>query len=151
MGMRQASQEPTMGQLSKTIKVKVEVDKTGSSWGYKIKSGDSASDPYVNNGKIDMGQGPGSGAIIEFRLQGTAGNRLDFKTSDPIWVEIGSCPTSPGFPNGVTLSGCTTERLTIENENLNPPADLHYRLNFVDGNGDELSWDPIIRNGGGGP
>ena len=151
MGDRETSQEARMRQLSKTIKVKVIAAKSGPSWGYEIKSDNVGSDPYVKNGKLDMGQGPGSGATIEFRLQGQAGQRLDFKTSDPIWVEVGSCPTSPGFPNGVTLTGCTTERLTIDNENIGGPADLHYRLNFIDGNGDELSWDPIIRNGGGGP
>jgi hypothetical protein len=151
MGQRETSQEATMNHLGRRLKLKVEADKNGSSWGYEIKSDDSASDPHVKNCKIDMGKGPGSGATIEFRLQGKAGQRLDFKTSDPIWVQVGSCPTSPGLANGVTLTGCTTERLTIDNENLDPPGDLYYRLNFIDGNGDELSWDPIIRNGGGGP
>jgi hypothetical protein len=46
--------------------------------------------------------------------------------------------------------GCTANKLTINAFNRNA-GDLHYRLNFVDQSGNELSWDPIIRNGGGGP
>jgi hypothetical protein len=151
MSLGGMSQEAAMTNLSIRLKVKVEADNNGSSWGYAIKSDNSATDPYVKNGKIELGQGPGSGAEIEFRLQGKAGQRLDFNVTDPIWVQVGSCPTQPGFPNGVSVIGCTTERLTIEDLNLGAAADLHYRLNFIDGNGDELSWDPVIRNGGGGP
>ena len=139
--------------LSKRIKVKVEMDLNGNCWNYAIEADDAASDPSVKAGnKIDMGQGPGSGAEIEFRLQGKVGKQLDFKTSDPIWIAVGSCPTASGpFPSGVALVGCTANKLTIRNENRDPPAELHYRLNFLDKQGNELFWDPIIRNGGGGP
>ena len=90
--------------LSKRIKVKVEMDLNGNCWNYAIEADDAASDPSVKAGnKIDMGQGPGSGAEIEFRLQGKVGKQLDFKTTDPIWIAIGSCPSAPGpFPSKPT-------------------------------------------------
>ena len=149
MSESDTSCETTAGQLSKTIKVKVEMDQDGACWQYAIEADDKASDPYVKAGnKIEMGSGPGSGAVIEFRLQGKAGKQLDFDTNDPIWVSTTSCPSGKlAFPIGVRLTGCSENRLTIENDNAGAAVDLHYRLNFK-GN---LSWDPIIRNGGGGP
>ncbi len=153
MGAEQDSCEVASG-LAKRIKVKVEMDKNGQCWNYALEADDNASDPYVKAGnKIDMGQGPGSGAEIEFRLHGKTGQKLDFKTTDPIWIAVGNCPPgpTPNWPAGVTFVGCTDDKLTIADENRDPAADLHYRLNFVDAQGNELNWDPIIRNGGGGP
>ena len=139
-------------EAARRIKVKVEMDQNGPGWNYAIGADDQASGPYVKAGnKIDLGQGPGSGSVIEFRLQGKLGKRLDFKTSDPIWVKAGDCPTGKcDVPNEIQINGCSTERLTIEAFNRNA-GDLHYRLNFVDDSGNDLSWDPIIKNGGGGP
>jgi hypothetical protein len=154
MGAEQDSCEVASG-LAKKIKVKVVMDKDGVCWNYALEADDNASDPYVKAGnKIDMGSGPGSGAEIEFRLQGKAGQKLDFQPGDPIWIAVGSCPPAPTptWPAGVSLVSCTNDKLTIADENRNPAADLHYRLNFVDSTtGQPLSWDPIIRNGGGGP
>lgn len=141
--------------LAKRIKVKVEMDRNGQCWNYAIEADDNASDPYVKAGnKIDLGQGPGSGAEIEFRLHGKTGQKLDFDTADPIWIAVGNCPPAPtpNWPAGVSLVSCTNDKLTIADENRSPAAELHYRLNFVDSaTGQPQSWDPIIRNGGGGP
>jgi hypothetical protein len=153
MGTAPESCEAT-STLTKKIKVKIVMDKNGPCWNYAIEPDDQASDPYVKAGnKIDMGSGAGSGAEIIFRLQGKAGQKLDFKTADPIWISIGSCPTgpTPNFPAGVKLVDSKTDSLTIENPNSDPPVELHYQLNFVDNLGNDVSWDPIIRNGGGGP
>jgi hypothetical protein len=142
--------ETIVGPLTKTIKVRVDMDQEGACWHFAIEADDKASDPYVKAGnKIDLGSGPGSGAIIEFRLQGKAGKQLKFDAADPIWVQMNSCPgKSSDFPTGVSLISCDDNTLKIGNENAGSSSvDLHYRLNFQG----SLSWDPIIRNGGGGP
>lgn len=154
MGTAPESLEET-STLTKKIKVKVVMDKDGLCWNYAIEPDDQASDPYVKAGnKIDMGSGPGSGAEIEFRLQGKAGQQLDFDTNDPIWIQANNCPTSSGgLPTGFSIVGApTASKLVIGDENSDSQqVDYHYRLNFVDNQGNKLSWDPIIRNGGGGP
>lgn len=136
--------------MSRQIKVRVEMSEVGPSWDYGIAADDQASDSYVQPGnRIDLPQGPQ--AIIEFRLQGREGKRLDFRTDDPIWVEQGACPNSPGDGDGeIQIKSCSANRLEILNLN-SKVTDLHYRLNFRDEHGNELHWDPIIRNGGGGP
>lgn len=157
MGEEQESCDVVPG-LTKRIKVKVVMDKDGSCWNYALEADDDPSDPYVKAGnKIDMGSGPGSGADIEFRLQGKAGHQLDFNIGDPIWIKKDDCPTSgTGLPTGFSIVGTTTaNKLVIRDQNDNSQEEFyHYRLNFIDRSTtppQPVSWDPIIRNGGGGP
>lgn len=141
------------GETLARIKVRVNLEKNGPCWQYAIEADDHQSDLFVKAGnKIDFPNGQPT-SIIEFRLQGKAGQKLDFDLADPIWVKVGDCPTQHcSVPTEIKLlPGATSDRLEIENKNLNK-AELHYRLNFVDQAGNKLYWDPIIRNnGGGGP
>jgi hypothetical protein len=130
------------------IKVKVEADLIGGAWQFDVKPDDLASGPYVKNGKIEVPVGPQT--RIEFKLQGTAAGKLDFKESDPFWAEQGQCPTSRCSDPDICIVSCSKNKLEINDRNTKA-ADLHYRLNFVDSAGGDHWWDPIIRNGGGGP
>ena len=131
------------------IKVRVDMELIGKAWDFKIAADDPASDPYVKPGnRIDVPQGPQT--KIEFKLQGSAAGKLDFKESDPIWVEANQCPTSKCTDSDVSIIESKKNKLEINDLNTRQ-ADLHYRLNFVDKFGGEYEWDPIIRNGGGGP
>ena len=131
------------------IKVRVDMDLIGKSWEFNIVSDDPASDPYVKPGnKIEVPNGPQT--KIEFKLQGTANGKLDFKESDPIWSEEDQCPISKTCDQDVEIVDVKKNKLEINDLNTRQ-AELHYRLNFVDKYGGEYEWDPIIRNGGGGP
>jgi hypothetical protein len=134
------------------IKVKINYDKDGSCWNYDLEADDNGSDPFVKPGnKIVFPNGQPT-STIEFRLQGKAAQKLDFDLAGgPIWVQANSCPTLPSsVPGEITvLSTSTANRLDIQNKNLNA-GDLHYRLNFLDDQGNAVHWDPVIRNGGGG-
>ena len=131
------------------ITVRVEMVLVGSSWKYKIVADDVASDPYVENEIIKVPNGPET--KIEFKLQGSAAGKLDFKESDPIWIhEANSCPGSRCSDPDICIIEVKKNKLEINDRNTKG-TDLYYMLNFVDGNGKEHSCDPIIRNGGGGP
>ena len=131
------------------IKVRINVDENDMSWHYALEADDQASIPYVLAGnKIAVPHGPTT--TIEFKIQGPLAGELDFSENDPIWVLKGSCPISYSADPSVTVIDCKKNKLVISDSNL-AQADLHYRLNFVDKNGGFHYWDPIIRNGGGGP
>lgn len=135
---------------TKRIKVRVDMDQNGPCWNYAIEADDKASDPYVKAGnKIDL-PNPTPKTVIEFRLQGKLGKKLDFDQADPIWVLANTCPTTGSNDPDICLISCTADKLEILDLN-SKQVDLHYRLNFVDSAGQKLNWDPIIKNGGGGP
>lgn len=135
---------------TKRIKVRVDMQKA-SGWRYTIAADDAASAPYVRPNDVIELPNPTPQSIIEFRLQGPAGQQLDFDTTDPIWIDENGCPTAASNAGGeVCIVDCTANRLRILDRNTSQ-ADLHYRLRFIDANGNPESWDPIIRNGGGGP
>lgn len=142
------------GVLSRSVKVRVEMDRNGPCWNFAIDADDNASKPYVKPAnKIDLDRGPQ--ANIEFRLQGQVGHQLDFDTSDPIAIQASGCPAiGAGLTTGFSIVSCTDNKLIINDQNLDPPRDYYYRLNFIDRSTtppQPVSWDPIIRNGGGGP
>ena len=123
-----------------------------------VEADDNASDPFVKAGnKIDMPRKQPT-SIIEFRLQGKAGQVLDFDLDtsppvvEPIWVEAGQCPTQCNpFPSDFSVASKSANVIKVQDRNL-VAGDFHYRLNFVDAAGNKTHWDPIIRNGGeGGP
>ena len=130
------------------IKVRVDMELIGKSWDFEIAADDPASDPYVKDNKIEVPHGPET--RIEFKVQGTANGKLDFKESDPIWVQENQCPTSKCSDPDVSIVDSKKNKLEVNDRNTKA-TELHYRLNFVDKNGGEYEWDPIIRNGGGGP
>jgi hypothetical protein len=135
-----------------TIKVRINLAKDASCWNYAIEADDQSSGPYVKAGnKIDFPKKHPT-STIEFRLQGKAGQTLDFDLADPIWIQPDTCPTAPcNYPEVTVLPSSTPNRLHVQNRNLSE-VELHYRLNFVDSAGNKVHWDPIIRNGGeGGP
>ena len=140
-----AASRPPIG----TIKVRITVDENGKCWNYAIEADDQPSIPYVLAGnKIDVPTGPTT--TIEFKIQGPLAGQFDFDENDPIWVSDQGCPQSQGGNPSVAVSYCKNNKLIITDSNLDK-IDLHYRLNFVDRNGGFHYWDPIIRNGGGGP
>jgi hypothetical protein len=134
------------------IKVKINYGKDGSCWNYDLEADDNASKPFVEPGnKIVFPNGQKT-STIEFRLQGKAAQRLDFDLAGgPIWVQALTCPNhASSVPTEITvLNTSTANRLDIQNRNLQN-LDFHYRLNFLDDQGNPTSWDPVIRNGGGG-
>lgn len=136
------------------IKVKINFGKDGSCWNYDLEADDKDSEPFVKPGnKIDFPHGQPT-SVIEFRLQGKAGQKLDFDLNcmgGPIWVKANNCPTQPNsVPGEITvLNSSTVNRLDVENKNL-IAGDFYYRLNFLDDQNKPTSWDPVIRNGGGG-
>ena len=145
---------------SKTTRIKVRINfaKNGSCWNYDLEADDKDSDPFVKAGnKIDLPHKQPT-SVIEFRLQGKAGQVLDFDLDtnapivEPIWVEAGQCPTQCGpFPSDFCVLSKSANVIKVQDRNLSV-GDFHYRLNFVDDAGNKIHWDPIIRNGGdGGP
>jgi hypothetical protein len=131
------------------IKVRVDMELIGKSWDFNLVADDPASGPYVKPGnRIEVPNGPQT--KIEFKLQGSAAGKLDFNESDPIWVQENQCPTSQCSDPDVRITDINKNKLEINDLNTKA-TELHYRLNFVDRAGGEYEWDPIIRNGGGGP
>ena len=130
------------------IRVRVDMDLIGKTWSYDLVADDVASQPYVQHGKIEVPSGPQT--RIEFKLQGSASGKLDFKESDPLWAQDGTCPTARSSDPDICIVDVKKNKLEINDRNTRQ-ADLYYRLNFVDRTGGDHYWDPIIRNGGGGP
>lgn len=131
------------------IKVRIKVEANGGCLNYAIEPDDQASVPYVLAGnKIAVSPGPTT--TIEFKIQGPVAGQLDFNENDPIWISQGGCPQGPCIDPSVTITECKNNKLEISDANLDQ-VDLHYRLNFLDRAGAPYYWDPIIRNGGGGP
>jgi hypothetical protein len=81
---------------------------------------------------------------IHFKLKDKTDYELTFRERDPIWIaRDGSCPTSAGLA-GFTVGHCVNRMLTVEN-----PGTLGvyaYTLWFVDEDGNEYDYDPIIKN-----
>jgi len=156
MGLFKWIVELFAGAKTTRIKVRINLAKEGSCWNYDLEADDQPSYPFVLAGnKINFPDGQPT-SNIEFRLQGKAGQVLNFDldttapVKEPIWVESGQCPTQCNpFPSDFRIVSRAANKLEIENRNLNV-GDFYYRLNFVDNAGNKVHWDPIIRNGGGG-
>lgn len=99
--------------------------------------------------KLDKGSGAHD---LNFDLQDHSGRGLQFDTGDPIWVdEDGPCPPSPGISSDqLSVTGCTTDRLSAVDANNGRSRELRYQLNFIAADGSHSNCDPIIQNGGGG-
>ena len=146
------------GRRPAQIKVRVNFAKNGGCWNYDLEADDQQSGPFVKAGNKIVFPHKQPTSTIEFRLQGQTGHALDFDLDinqpivEPIWVQVGQCPTQYStVPNEISIVRKSANRLTIQNRNLDS-ADIYYCLNFVDGDGNKVHWDPIIRNtGGGGP
>ena len=97
----------------------------------------------------------GSGShLVTFHLKDGSGLKLRFAElpEDAIWVEIGKCPEKGGNGGQISFGPVDSNRLILKvvNSNCGVECDLWYRLNFVDENQKEWSYDPIMKNGGGG-
>lgn len=139
------------GPSSKRIRVRVDISNVAGAAQFSLAADDKASIPHVKPADEIELPFPTPQTIIEFRLQGKAGKQLDFDTSDPVWIQANACPRSQcNVGTEVCILECTENRLMLLDQN-SQPAVLYYRLNFVDAQGKPDHWDPIIRNGGGGP
>ena len=84
------------------------------------------------------------GSKIRFKLKDKTDFDLQFRTRDPIWVRQGSdCPTNSGL-GSFTVSSCDGSELTVDNPA--PAGTYAYTLWFVDEDGNEYEFDPIIKN-----
>lgn len=102
-----------------------------------------------DQGKISVDLLPDSGEHeIVIHLVATQGLKIDWKTSDPIWVSEGTaCPPPEGIcSDQIRDVTCVGNKLSFKDANDGAPRTLTYQLNFV-GAG---PCDPEIRNGGGG-
>jgi hypothetical protein len=81
---------------------------------------------------------------IHFKLQDKTDFELAFRSTDPIWIAANSsCPTSAQLA-GFTVAHCKNWTLTVENPGK--PGVYAYTLWFVDEDGNEYDYDPIIKN-----
>jgi hypothetical protein len=136
---------------SKRIRVKVVIDRFIWRWGFAIEADDKEAKPHVKDDLIDLPL-PIPEAEIEFRIHQRGGKRLEFRQADPIWIQRDECPGEEvpcNVGNEVCIIECTENRLRLLDRNT-VDAVLHFRLWFVDEDNDLESWDPAIRNGGGG-
>ena len=100
--------------------------------------------------------------LIEFILDDETGEGLKFPSAphDAMWIAKVDDPAHPHCPDGTAPSDygvidpiCVCDggkRLIVRNDN---PREEHYAftLNFTTaGNGQRVSWDPIIKNSNGG-
>lgn len=140
--------EPTVASTIKfhAIKVKVApigpVPQTGEVHCNITVLGNTGGGKVVNNRiTLDPGKGP-------FAIQFDLDRDLDWATQgELIWVDMTQCPIgSCSVPSQIWVDQTPRNRvLTIMNMNVDPPCDLHYRLNFTD----DRYYDPVIENGGG--
>jgi hypothetical protein len=85
-----------------------------------------------------------SASKLHFKLQDKTDYELTFRAHDPIWiVKDSSCPTSSGLA-GFTVLRCTDRMLTVEKPGVS--GTYAYTLWFVDEDGNEYDYDPIIKN-----
>ncbi|HEY8435197.1 MAG TPA: hypothetical protein VIK68_11405 [Sphingomicrobium sp.] len=102
--------------------------------------------------------------LVEFDIDDQTGEGLKFPRSpeDAMWVAKVHDPQHPTCPDGSSPSDYSVidpmcvcddgERLIVRNENPRE-EDWSFTLNFEKtsaGGGERVSWDPIIKNGGGG-
>lgn len=81
---------------------------------------------------------------IHFKLQDKTDFELVFRQRDPIWIaEDSSCPDSAGYAD-FTVVDCKDRMLTVGNPGR--PGLYSYTLWFVDEDGNEYDYDPIIKN-----
>lgn len=120
---------------------------------------------FRHDWRFDGGPSKGGGAIelprgtkrtpLHFQLRDQTNRGLRFvdNSDDAIWATIDQCPQ--GKDNGGQIEFPHPKSqpflLRVADANRDPPCELHYRLWFVDQNGNPESYDPVIRNGGGGP
>ncbi len=135
---------------TKLPKTKVEVEVTAT------ESGGSISYTHVvrshnNNGKVDLPKDSGPYKIV-FSLDDDTNRGLRFDAAAPFYCDVtqgGRCPSSVNRQQ-IMVASCEDDKLTVVDWNYGTPMELHYQLNFTDGNGVAVKeYDPIIQNGGG--
>lgn len=116
-------------------------------------------DPARQKGHIEIPKGQGD-VPFKFHLHDRSGLNLAFLPNDegkqegPFWCSTMDCPTSWGDGNGQIMDiSSSNNLLKIVDANSGDPCTLHYALRFTGdelGSGPPYSFDPDIRNGGGG-
>jgi hypothetical protein len=92
---------------------------------------------------IEVKTGSG-GARIRFKLKDKTDFDLQFRSRDPIWVTQGAdCPAGSGL-GSFSVSRCDGTDLVLDNPA--GPGTYAYTLWFVDEDGNEYEFDPIIKN-----
>jgi hypothetical protein len=111
--------------------------------------------------KADHGMRPQDYHLVEFTLDDQTGEHLSFPAvpHDALWVAKVDDPDHPTCPNAETQSDyeviepiCVCDerqRLIVRNDNPRKEA-WSFTLNLKKGDGETVSWDPIINNGGNG-
>lgn len=111
--------------------------------------------------KADHDMQPHDYHLVEFALDDRTGDALAFPAvpHDAMWVAKVEDPERPTCPDASTQSNYDViEPICVRNEgqrlivrNNNPrQEDWSFTLNVKKADGNNVSWDPIIKNGGNG-
>ena len=109
--------------------------------------------PSEGNGPIEVPHGTPR-SPIHFQLHDDTGLKLKFfdKSEDSIWASVDKCPDAKGGGGQIDYNDSVSggPNLRVLNSN-SEKCELHYALRFKDKNNNLQLYDPVIRNGGGGP
>ena len=109
--------------------------------------------PSEGKGTIDVPQCAhgDDGTPIHFHLHDNSGRNFNFcdDADGAIWIKRDGCPESKSGDSEIPGDKIqrTPNLLKVFNEN-SEECTLHYRLRFVDKDGQSESYDPDIKNGG---
>ena len=104
------------------------------------------------NSELDFPRNSGPDTI-KFTLFDRSGKNLRFDCNGPFWAhadDTQACPPEHSQCDQTNVIECTGKHLNVRNENSGEPCTIHYQLNFVDGSGNSVPVDPMIKNGGTG-
>jgi len=145
---------------AKVKKINVDVSATLAANGdvaFDCQWQEENSDNGWQNGPIVLPRGPEHYRLV-FDLDDKSGRKLHFyeKPAEAMYVKVGSCPSQPGDGDGrIDFENVDSnkKKLTIKDNNRDPPCTLHYMLRFKGdphGSCPPYEHDPEIKNGGGG-
>ena len=109
--------------------------------------------PGGSRGPIDVPHGTPR-SPLHFKLRDTTGRRLRFfeDSKDAIWAKVDECPDCEGGGGQIDYKDSISGGPNLKVHNLNSePCELHFALRFKDEDDIVETYDPVIRNGGGGP
>ena len=109
----------------------------------------------LGDGGADLPKGSGAHRF-RFTLTDTTGLNVEFSSLDT-QDNVSACPPAPGENSqqivGVTMGPQARTAAFTDNNSNRDPMNVSYQWNFTcnDPNVQVQPFDPIIRNGGGGP
>lgn len=148
--MAQSTKRPTG--TPAIVDVTAEPSATGVSFSHEWRWQDGGSE---GKGTIHVPQRADEedGTPIHFHLHDKTGRNFRFADDvhGAIWIKRDSCPMSKSSDSEIPEEKIqrTPNLLKVFNEN-NEECTLHYRLRFIDKNGQPGDYDPDIKNGGKG-